>query len=79
MNDLRVWAVYDLVISRIEFLSENQSECRKMSKTLERAGRSVRLLRFDLSPLYRDFPNGADGKVRWVSQNKTENTTAKER
>ena len=54
MNDLRVWAVYDSIIGRIEYLSESQSACRKMIKLFEDSHRSgMSLLRFDLCPLYR--------------------------
>ena len=54
-NNLRVWGVWDRVISRLEYLSESQSDCRDMIKLFEKSHRSgVELVRFDLSPLYYD-------------------------
>lgn len=54
-NDLRVWAVYDRVIGRIEYFAESQSDCRRMIELFNKSGRlGVELLRFDLSPLYYD-------------------------
>ena len=54
-NNLRVWGVWDRVISRLEYLSESQSDCRNMIKLFEKSHRlGVELVRFDLSPLYYD-------------------------
>lgn len=54
-NNLRVWGVWDRVISRIEYLSESQSACRHVIKLFEQSGRTgLELLRFDLCPLYYD-------------------------
>ena len=54
-NTLRVWGVWDKVISRLEYLSESQSDCRNMIKLFQKSHRSgVELVRFDLSPLYYD-------------------------
>lgn len=47
--------MWDNVISRLEYLSESQSDCRNMIKLFEKSHRSgVELVRFDLSPLYYD-------------------------
>ena len=55
LNDMRVWAAYDTVIGRIECLSERQADCRKVIEIFEKNHRhGVRLLRFDLCPLYYD-------------------------
>lgn len=57
-NNLRVWGVWDPVISRLEYLSQEQSGCRQMIHLHEQAGRrGLELLRFDLSPLYYDKPS----------------------
>lgn len=54
-NNLRVWGVWDSVISRLEYLSESQSDCRSMIKLFEKSHRrGFELVRFDLSPLYYD-------------------------
>lgn len=54
-NDLRVWAVWDTVISRMEYLSQSYTDCEKVKKLFEKSGRKgLELLRFDLCPLYRD-------------------------
>ena len=54
-NNLRVWGVWDRVISRLEYLSESQSSCRQIIRLHEQAGRrGLELVRFDLSPLYYD-------------------------
>lgn len=54
--DLRLWAAWDPVIGRIEISSESQSACRKVIDLFSRNGRTLQLLRFDLSPLYYDDP-----------------------
>lgn len=54
-NNLRVWGVWDSVISRLEYLSESQSDCNSMIKLFEKSNRrGFELVRFDLSPLYYD-------------------------
>lgn len=54
-NNLRVWGVWDSVISRLEYLSESQSDCRNIIKLFEKSHRfGVELVRFDLSPIYYD-------------------------
>lgn len=54
-NNLRVWGVWDSVISRLEYLSESQSDCRQMIKLFENSNRrGFELVRFDLCPLYYD-------------------------
>lgn len=54
-NNLRVWGVWDPVISRLEYLSESQSGCRQIIRLHEQSGRrGLELVRFDLSPLYYD-------------------------
>ena len=53
--DLRLWAVWDPVISRIEISSESQSACRNVLDLMAKNGRTgLQLLRFDLCPLYYD-------------------------
>lgn len=53
-EDMRVWAVYDNLIGRIEFLSESRSECDRIKHLYDRSPmiRYLEILRFDLSPLY---------------------------
>lgn len=54
-NNLRVWGVWDRVISRLEYLSESQSDCRNVIRLFNKSHRQgVELVRFDLSPLYYD-------------------------
>lgn len=58
-NDLRVWAVFDHLIGRIEYLSESYSDCCRVKHLYEKSPcrRSIEVLRFDLCPLYhRDKP-----------------------
>lgn len=51
--DLRVWALYDTIIGRIEYLSSSWTDCHKMELLFRKSHRSgVVLLRFDVSPLY---------------------------
>ena len=66
-NNLRVWGVWDRVISRIEYLSESQSSCRQVIKLFSKSGRTgLELLRFDLCPLYYD--NGISRAVPLLAQ-----------
>lgn len=52
-KNLRVWAVWDNVISRIEYLSQSLVDCEKIVKLFEKSGRrGLEVLRFDLCPLY---------------------------
>ena len=54
-NNLRVWGVWDRVISRLEYLSESQTACRQVMQLFQKSGRTgLELLRFDLCPLYYD-------------------------
>lgn len=54
-NNLRVWGVWDPVISRLEYLSESQSASRQFIKVHDPSGRrGLEFVRFDLSPLYYD-------------------------
>lgn len=54
-NDLRVWGVWDPVVSRLEYVSSSYSEASKILKLHKKANRAgVELLRFDLCPLYKD-------------------------
>ena len=66
-NNLRVWGVWDRVISRIEYLSESQSSCRQIMHLFQTSGRTgLELLRFDLCPLYYD--NGISRAVPLLAQ-----------
>lgn len=83
-NDLRVWGVWDSVISRLEYLSESQSDCRNMIRLFEKSHRKgVELVRFDLSPLYYDnasassFPAPVTRWSRERGSNKNENNKIK--
>lgn len=52
-KNLRVWAVWDNVINRVEYLSESRVDCEKIVKLFEKSGRrGLEILRFDLCPLY---------------------------
>lgn len=68
-NNLRVWGVWDRVISRLEYLSESQSDCRNILRLFEKSHRvGVELVRFDLSPLYYDksISLPSDPHTRWI-------------
>ena len=68
-NNLRVWGVWDRVISRLEYLSESQSDCRHIIRLFEKSNRKgVELVRFDLSPLYYDSSSASSypaPSTRW--------------
>lgn len=55
-NDLRIWAVYDNLSNRIEFMSQSRSECDRIFHLYKNRGliRFLEVLRFDLCPLYRN-------------------------
>lgn len=54
-NDLRVWAVWDPVIHRLEYISESRCDCEKIISLHRKANRlGLEILRFDLCPIYRD-------------------------
>ena len=80
-NNLRVWGVWDRVISRLEYLSESQADCRNMIKLFEKSHRSgVELVRFDLSPLYYDMSSSFSFPApvtRWCREGDSNNKTAK--
>ena len=60
-NDLRVWGVWDSCISRLEYLSQSQSDCRHIMELYRKVHRDgIQLLRFDLSPLYYDNVGSSD-------------------
>lgn len=57
-NDLRVWGVWDPIISRLEYLSQSYGDCQHIIKLFNKAHRvGCEVVRFDLSPLYRDEKN----------------------
>lgn len=77
-NNLRVWGVWDRVISRLEYLSESQSDCRNMIKLFEKSHRSgVELVRFDLSPLYYDNFSASSHPAPSTRWSRTEGLTTK--
>ena len=80
-NNLRVWGVWDNVISRLEYLSESQSDCRNMIRLFQKSNRrGVELVRFDLSPLYYDNSSSSPlpaPVTRWRREGDLNNKTAK--
>lgn len=55
-NDLRIWALYDHLVNRIEFLSESYTEVNRIYHLWKAKGqiRDLEVLRFDLCDLYKD-------------------------
>lgn len=53
--DMRVWGVWDPVISRLEYLSQSYNDCNQILKLHTKAGRlGLEIIRFDLSAIDRD-------------------------
>lgn len=75
-NNLRVWGVWDRVISRLEYLSESQSDCRNIIRLFEKSHRQgVELVRFDLSPLYYDNSSASSCPAPSTRWSRTEGLT----
>lgn len=54
-NDLRCWGVWDCKLSRLEYLSEDRASCEQIVRLFAKAKRvGLEIVRFDLSPIYRD-------------------------